>query len=101
MILTPYPGTPLFKRLVPLIVERDWERLDGFAPTYTHPAIPADSLQLLLGHAYTQFYMRPSFLANYLRINRPAVRLVVSALDTRVKRRHARREGARLGAAAC
>jgi len=37
----------------------------------------------------------------YLRINRPAVRSVVSALDTRVERRHARREQARMGAAAC
>ena len=100
-LLTPYPGTLLFKRLEPLIVERDWERFDGFTPTYTHPAITADRLQLLLGRAYTQFYMRPSFLANYLRINRPAVRSVVSALDTRVERRHARRERARMGAATC
>jgi radical SAM superfamily enzyme YgiQ (UPF0313 family) len=100
-LLTPYPGTPLFKRLEPLIIERDWERFDGFTPTYAHPAIAADQLQLLLGRAYTQFYMRPSFLANYLRINRPAVRAVVRALDTRVGRRQARRESARMRAAAC
>lgn len=92
-ILTPYPGTPLFKRLAPLITEQDWERFDGFTPTFTHPTMDGSELLRLLGQAYTQFYVRPSFLANYLRIDAPAVRAVVSALDTRVGRRHARREG--------
>lgn len=95
-ILTPYPGTPLFKRLQPLITEQDWEHFDGFTPTFAHPALSADQLRVLLGRAYTQFYMRPSFLANYLRITTPAVRRVVSALDARVDSRHTRREGVRL-----
>ena len=29
-ILTPYPGTPMFKQLEPLLVETDWEKFDGF-----------------------------------------------------------------------
>lgn len=95
-ILTPYPGTPLFTRLEPLITERDWEQFDGFTPTFTHPAATAEQLRLLLGRAYTQFYIRPSFLANYLRIKSPGARSVVRALDARVERRHARREGLRL-----
>jgi radical SAM superfamily enzyme YgiQ (UPF0313 family) len=95
-ILTPYPGTPLFKRMQPLITERDWERFDGFTPTFAHPAVSAEQLRVLLGRAYTQFYMRPSFLANYLRIGSPVVHRVVGALDARVERRHARREGVRL-----
>ena len=32
-ILTPYPGTPLFKRMQPAITETNWERFDGFTPT--------------------------------------------------------------------
>jgi anaerobic magnesium-protoporphyrin IX monomethyl ester cyclase len=95
-ILTPYPGTPLFTKMEPLITEPDWERFDGFTPTFTHPAATAEQLRLLLGRAYTQFYMRPSFLSNYLRINSRAVRAVVGALDARVGRRHARRETLRL-----
>jgi radical SAM superfamily enzyme YgiQ (UPF0313 family) len=88
-ILTPYPGTPLFSRLQPAITEADWERFDGFTPTFTHPALTHDELMFLLGNAYTQFYMRPSFLTNYLRIGR-SVHPVVESLDARVRRRHAR-----------
>lgn len=88
-ILTPYPGTPLFTRLQPRITETDWERFDGFTPTFTHPSVSHEELRFLLGSAYTQFYMRPSFLTNYLRIGR-GVHPVVESLDARVRRRHAR-----------
>ena len=88
-ILTPYPGTPLFARLQPAITETDWERFDGFTPTFTHPALTHDELTFLLGSAYTQFYMRPSFLTNYLQIGRGA-HPVLESLDARVRRRHAR-----------
>jgi anaerobic magnesium-protoporphyrin IX monomethyl ester cyclase len=93
-LLTPYPGTPLYGRMKPLITEHDWQQFDGFTPTFDHPSLTGGELQLLLGSAYTRFYMRPSFLTNYLRINAPAVRSVVGSLDARVERRHARREAA-------
>jgi radical SAM superfamily enzyme YgiQ (UPF0313 family) len=89
-ILTPYPGTPLFRRMQPTITESDWERFDGFTPTFTHPSLTHAELRFLLGSAYTQFYMRPSFLANYLRIGAPGVRAVAGWLDEPVRRRHAR-----------
>jgi len=93
-ILTPYPGTPLYGRMKEAIVERDWERFDGFTPTFTHPTLSAEELQLLLGSAYTRFYIRPSFLANYLRISTPVLHRVVRSLDRRVERRHARQQEA-------
>jgi radical SAM superfamily enzyme YgiQ (UPF0313 family) len=89
-ILTPYPGTPLFRRMEPSITEADWERFDGFTPTFTHRSLTHAELQFLLGSAYTQFYMRPSFLTNYLRISRPGVGRLIEPLDARVRRRHAR-----------
>ncbi len=89
-ILTPYPGTPLFKHLKPAVTERDWERFDGFTPTFTHPALTHAELTFLLGSAYTQFYMRPSFLTNYLRIGARGVPRIVEALDAHVRRRHMR-----------
>src|SRR6185436_10326737 len=89
-ILTPYPGTPLFKRMQPVITETDWERFDGFTPTFTHPSLTHDELRFLLGNAYTRFYMRPSFVTNYLRIRAPFVRPLVASLDARVHRRHVR-----------
>src|SRR5882672_6449640 len=33
-ILTPYPGTPMFKQLDPLLTETDWEKFDGYSPTF-------------------------------------------------------------------
>jgi len=93
-ILTPYPGTPLYGRMKPLITESDWERFDGFTPTFHHPTLSAADLEHLLGSAYTRFYVRPSFLVNYLRITAPAAGPLVSVLDERVERRHARSEAA-------
>ena len=89
-ILTPYPGTPLYRRMQPTITETDWERFDGFTPTFTHPSLTHPELRFLLGSAYTQFYIRPSFLTNYLRIGAPGVRSVVDSLDAHVRRRQAR-----------
>ena len=40
-ILTPYPGTPMFKQLEPLLFESDWEKFDGFSPTFNHPNLTA------------------------------------------------------------
>ena len=89
-ILTPYPGTPLYKRMQPTITERDWERFDGFTPTFTHPSLSHAQLRFLLGSAYTQFYMRPSFVTGYLRMRSPSVGSLVASLDVPVHRRHAR-----------
>ena len=89
-ILTPYPGTPLYQRMKPSITEQDWEKFDGFTPTFTHPSLSHADLTFLLGSAYTQFYMRPSFLTNSLRLTAPRMRALVDSLDARVHRRHAR-----------
>jgi anaerobic magnesium-protoporphyrin IX monomethyl ester cyclase len=101
-VLTLYPGTPLFKRMAATITETDWERFDGFTPTFNHESLTQPDLRILLGSAYTRFYMRPSFLANYLRISTPRVRAFVDALDAWVERWHARREACRIdGPATC
>jgi radical SAM superfamily enzyme YgiQ (UPF0313 family) len=97
-LLTPYPGTPLYGRMKPLITERDWEQFDGYTPTFNHPSLTGADLRLLLGSAYTRFYVRPSFLANYLRITAPAVGAFVHSLDARVERRQ-RREATERGVA--
>ena len=91
-ILTPYPGTPLYDRMEPAITETDWQRFDGFTPTFTHPVLSPSQLQFLLGAAYTRFYVRPSFLANMLRIRAPRLRQLITTLDARVAGLQARRE---------
>ena len=95
-ILTPYPGTPMFRQLKPLLVETNWERFDGFSPTFQHPNLSARELKYLLGAAYTHFYMRPSYLANFLRIQNTAVRGWVQRMDRRVSQRHSRDEIAKI-----
>ncbi|OFV93393.1 MAG: hypothetical protein A3G76_01440 [Acidobacteria bacterium RIFCSPLOWO2_12_FULL_65_11] len=91
-ILTPYPGTPMFKQLEPLLTETDWEKFDGHTLTFRHPNLTRHELKFLLGAAYTRFYVRPSYLANLLQIHDTAVREWVSRMDRRVNDRHTRQE---------
>jgi len=91
-ILTPYPGTPMFKQLEPLLTETDWEKFDGYTPTFEHPNLTGRELRFLLGAAYTRFYVRPSYLANFLKIQNTPVREWVSRMDRRVNDRHSREE---------
>jgi radical SAM superfamily enzyme YgiQ (UPF0313 family) len=91
-MLTPYPGTPMFKQIEPLLTETDWEKFDGYTPTFKHPNLTHRELLFLLGAAYTRFYMRPSYLANFLKIQNTAVREWVSRMDRRVNDRHTREE---------
>jgi anaerobic magnesium-protoporphyrin IX monomethyl ester cyclase len=91
-MLTPYPGTPMFKQLEPLLTETDWEKYDGFTPTFKHPNLTDRELRFLLGAAYKRFYMRPSYLANFLKIQNTGVREWVGRMDQRVNDRHSREE---------
>ena len=91
-ILTPYPGTPMFKQIEPLLEEADWEKFDGYSPTFQHPNMTAFELRYLLATAYKRYYMRPSYLANFLKIQNTAIRDWVSRMDRRVNERHSREE---------
>jgi anaerobic magnesium-protoporphyrin IX monomethyl ester cyclase len=95
-LLTPYPGTPLFKRMEKVVFEKDWEKFDGFTPTYTHPTLSTQELKFLLGAAYTRFYMRPSYLADLWRIRSEGIRGWVGRMDDKVAARHTREECAQM-----
>jgi anaerobic magnesium-protoporphyrin IX monomethyl ester cyclase len=91
-MLTPYPGTPMFKQIEPLLAETDWEKFDGFTPVFRHPNLTERELRFLLGAAYKRFYVRPSYLANFLKIQNTVVRQWVTRMDRRVNDRHSREE---------
>jgi anaerobic magnesium-protoporphyrin IX monomethyl ester cyclase len=91
-ILTPYPGTPLWKQMRPLVYESNWEEFDGFTPTFNHPNLTTSDLKFLLGAAYARFYVRPTFLANLLGIQSAPIRQVLRKLDTRVCAHQSQRE---------
>jgi anaerobic magnesium-protoporphyrin IX monomethyl ester cyclase len=65
-ILTPYPGTPLRKRMEPLITETDLQKFDGHTLTFKHPHLTQTEMIFLLGAAYNRFYVRPSWVWSYL-----------------------------------
>lgn len=91
-LLTPYPGTPLFKQMERQVFEKDWERFDGFTPTFHHPSLSPKELQFLLAAAYGRFYLRPSFLANYGRFQKQWLLDAVARLDASVAALHSRKE---------
>jgi radical SAM superfamily enzyme YgiQ (UPF0313 family) len=91
-ILTPYPGTPLWKQMSPLVYESNWEEFDGFTPTFNHPNLTTSEMRFLLGAAYARFYVRPTFLANLLGIQSAPIRQVLRKLDTRVFAHQSQRE---------
>lgn len=85
-VLTPFPATPLFKQMKPLLTETDWEKFDGYTPTFKHPNITADEFVHLLGLAYVRFYVRPSFALNYFGFRAPD-KAMLARFEAYVKRR--------------
>jgi len=69
-ILTPYPGTPQFKQLQPLICETDWEKFDGYTLTFNHPHLTPRRARLMLGMAYSRYIARPSQLLNWMGLHK-------------------------------
>lgn len=68
-ILTPYPGTPLFKQMKHLIFEKDWEQFDGYTLNFNHPVLTPRRARLRLGMGYSRFFFRPSQLLNILGLH--------------------------------
>ena len=64
-ILTPYPNTPQFKQLNPLINDTDWEHFDGYTLNFRHPQLTARRARLMLGMCYSRFFLRPSNILNF------------------------------------
>jgi radical SAM superfamily enzyme YgiQ (UPF0313 family) len=91
-VLTPYPATPLWKRMEKQVFERDWEKFDGYTVTFEHPTLSARELQFLLAAAYARFYLRPSFWAGLGRVQSSWALRLARRLDRTVAEMHARSE---------
>jgi hypothetical protein len=74
------------------VYEKDWERFDGFTPTFRHPNLSEDELRFLLSAAYNRFYVRPSCLANYWRVQKQWLVDLVDHLDRSVEAVHSMKE---------
>lgn len=91
-LLTPYPSTPLWRQMRPLVYETDWEKFDGYTPTFKHPHLTPQELRFLLGAAYARFYCRPSWLTNFWQIELPWLESWLMRMDARCVSAHSRKE---------
>jgi len=81
-ILTPYPGTPQYKQLKPLIFETNWEKFDGYTLTFNHPVLTPRRARLMLGMCYSRFFLRPSNIFNFCGMHKYAQNSWLKKLDT-------------------
>lgn len=77
-ILTPYPGTPLYKQLQPKIVDHDWRHYDSYHLVWDHPSLSPEQARGLLFQALKRINRPSQYLrkisTEYLRRRMPAVR---------------------------
>jgi anaerobic magnesium-protoporphyrin IX monomethyl ester cyclase len=91
-LLTPYPGTPMWRQFAGQVTETDWERFDGYTPVFSHPNLQPEELKFLLGAAYARFYARPGFLVNLWRLNGLVSRELTDRMDRKVLQWHTEKE---------
>lgn len=80
-LLTPYPGTPLYKQMKSLIFEKDWEQFDGYTLNFNHPELTPRRARLMLGMAYSRFFARPSRALNALGLHKYSTSSFIQRAD--------------------
>lgn len=77
-ILTPYPGTPLYKQLQPKITDQDWRHYDSYHLVWDHPSLSPEQARELLFQALRRINRPSQYLrkisTDYLRRRMPAAR---------------------------
>ena len=88
-ILTPYPGTALWKEVGDRLLTRDWDLYDAMHSVFALDHLSSYELESLCRKAYREFYLQPRRIARAIfgkgRIGRPNLRLVskvVKAMKT-------------------
>ena len=67
-IWTPYPGTPIFESYKHKIDEKKFESFNQYNLVFKHKKLSKEKMRYLLGKAYSTYYLRPSWLFNYLKL---------------------------------
>jgi radical SAM superfamily enzyme YgiQ (UPF0313 family) len=58
-ILTPYPGTGLWKDVESKIITKDWDKYDAMHSVFYNDNVPPNDLEKMLMKAYLNFYRQP------------------------------------------
>jgi len=63
-IATPYPGTPMYDRVIKMgwLKITDFDRYDTATPTFESPTMSADELRKIHDKAHQSFYLRPTYV---------------------------------------
>ena len=65
-IWTPYPGTPVFNDFKNSITVKTYEGFDQYRLTFKHKNLTYDQLRNFLSLAYKNYYLRVSWMINYV-----------------------------------
>lgn len=65
-IHTPFPGTEYFEKVKNDIIEDDWQKLDCYTPVLKHKNLTREQLLMLKDKAFTSYYFRPAYIANFV-----------------------------------
>lgn len=66
-LLTPYPGTTIFRELKHKLVTFNWDLYDGTHSLFNTRHLTIPELNKLLNKAYRRFYLRPSYLIDSVK----------------------------------
>ena len=63
-IATPYPGTPMYDRVIKMgwLKITDFDRYDTATPTFESPTMTMDELRKIHDKAHQSFYLRPAYV---------------------------------------
>lgn len=66
-VATPYPGTPWYEEIRDSIITENFDNFTQFSLVWKHPSISVSQMEKLKNIAYTQYYLRPSWMAKMAR----------------------------------
>lgn len=68
-VATPYPGTPMYERVVKngWLQVRDFNKYDTATPTFETPELSMEKIREIRYKAHQKFYLRPSYVFKMIR----------------------------------
>ena len=65
-IWTPYPGTPVYEKILPQISEKKLENFNQYNLTFDHANFSKKKIRFFLSKAYSQYYLRINWAFKHL-----------------------------------